>query len=173
MSWLDVETGWAAKCNWVLNGDSRSWGARLGINFCRVAGIQDCDIVIRFSNSPPPQWPGLQGLGWYYRDHALGKNVAHVSALPGLFNNTAGFNYVLGMEAVGHGTLRMWDMYIQEHEPYIGSLGSWTSAMLNDGWPTDAEVADGLIWLDGKTPEALIHDHPQFTVPRIHTHEGG
>jgi len=166
MAWLEP-WAWESKCDLVLNRDPRSWGARLNLNFRRVSLITECDIVLRFNNGPPLQWPGLEGLGWYYHDPVVGKNVAHVSALPELFNNTPGFTFVLGMEAVGHGTLRMWDMYIQEHEPYIGSMGSWASAMLNDGWPIDADIADGLVWLDGQTPPELIHNHPQFTVPSV------
>ena len=172
MAWLDAQA-WFNKCHWILNADPRSWGARTGIFFRRVTLLGECDIVIRFSNGPPPDWPDLVGNGWYYRDHQLGKNVAHVTARPEVFNNSAAFNYILGMEVVGHGTLRMWDMYdiIPEHVPYIGAMGGWVEAMLNDGWPTDTEIECAKAWLKGEAVN--VHSH-RFTVPdAAYTHEEG
>lgn len=154
---------YAAKCHFILT-DPRGW-ARSGVNFRRVDTMAECDIIIRFTDAPPPDWPELPwGAGWYYHDSKLGKNVAQVTPQAAYFNDTPAYNYFVGMEVVGHGTFRMWDMYIPEHEPYpVGAMGGYAAAMETDGWPTDTEIECAKAWLRGEAVH--VHDHPQFTVP--------
>ena len=152
------------RVDWVLNQAPLAW-SRTGVLFHRVHRVEDAQIVLRFSDDPPVGWPELAwGPGWYYHDAKLGKNVAQVTAKPEYFNDPPSLAYYVGMELAGHGCFRMWDMYIPEHSPYpVGGMGDFAAAMVNGGYPSEAEIAAAKLWLGGEA--ATVDSHPQFTVP--------
>ena len=154
-----------AQIHYTLNMHGLSW-SRSGVYFSEVQDIAKAQIVLRFTDAAPAQWPDLAGFsGLYYHDPAIGKNVAQVTNQRAVFDDGPLFAYILGMELAGHGCFRIWDMYTAEHSPYPeGAMGSHAAAIVNFGYPSLAEIAGTKLWLLGDDA-VQVHDHPQFTVP--------
>ena len=161
----------AEKVHYTLNMHGLGW-RRSGVFFSQVDSIEKAHIVLRFTDSPPPDYPNMTGfLGVYYADRGIGKNVSQVTARREHFDNPTTFAYILGMELAGHGCFRMWDMYISEHEPYLlGSMGGWAAAERSFGFPSETEIQCAKAWLKGQAVH--VHSH-NFTVPAGAVHEHG
>jgi hypothetical protein len=158
----------AASVDFVLR---QGW-AKTGVEFVQVGSLAVAHIVLRLTDAAPPAWPNIPwGPGWYYRDDSINKNVAQVSARPEYFRESRKWAYLVGMEMVGHGCFRMWDMYTAEHAPYLlGVMGDWEAALANSGLPTPTEIECAKAWL--RSEAVHVHDHPEFTVPTgAPTHE--
>ena len=67
-------------------------------------------------------------------------------------DDMAAMRYIVNMEVAGHGCFRMLDMYNPVHQPYTGSMGSWTDAAKSDYWPTQKEIVSAKAWLKGEAP---------------------
>ena len=159
----------AYKVNYTLNVHGLGWH-RSGVHFSQIDTMDRAQIVLRFTDRPPPPFPDMTNfLGAYYYDPGIGKNVAQVTAGRGYFDTPSVFAYILGMELAGHGCFRMWDMYIPEHEPYpSGSMGGYEAAMKSWGFPSELEIESAKAWLQGKAIH--VHSH-NFTVPAGHVHK--
>lgn len=141
----------------VLNHHPRSW-RRAGVDFIEVTQHQDAEIVLRFSDAPPIDWPNMTGfLGLYYHDRHSGKNVAQVTPSRQYFDDPTSLAYILGMELAGHGCFRMHDGYLHGHEPYKGAMGGWEEAKQSLGFPTDLEIQSAKAWLKGEA--FFVHGH--------------
>ena len=146
------------KVAFILDGAPLSWGVKTGVRFRQVQTMDEADIVLRITVGPPPGLPRFTGPGWYYFDPNIQKAVAQVTDQPFYWEHPWIMNYILGMELVGHGCFRMWDMYIPEHEPYLrGSMGGFTAAEAAQGWPSDLEAWCGNEWLGGRAKHIDWH----------------
>lgn len=135
--------------------DPRGW-TRAGVHWKRV--IDPARANIRVSVLPQDLTvcgPGAAGcFSWGGGRTPLAEMGVEYIDRPGPWAS------LTNMEMVGHGTFKADDMYFAIHQPHlVGVMGTW-AAMARAGYmPTDAEIADTMTWLEGKTPPDRIHWH--------------
>jgi hypothetical protein len=142
--------------DFVLNEAQQSWRMKASVYFKQVAKIENSDVVVRITDAPLVS--GQVGVGFYYHDPAMGRNVAQVTKNAYYWGSTDLIALIIGHE-FGHAAFRIHDMYLHEH----GSSLMLMSA--NTPWPTEAEAADVRLWLAGQAP--VVHPHNVLVPPAI------
>ena len=125
----------------------RSW-ERSGVAFVRTFDREAANIWLRIIPADETRCgPGSAGCYSYGFE---ARPVAEVGVE--YINRPDAFAVILGMELAAHGCFRMDDMYAQVHQPYVGVLGTWSQAKAVGYYPTDDEINDAKLWLQGRAP---------------------
>lgn len=144
----------AARSIYAVLRHQRSW-ERAGVVWSRT---YDRAVADAWVNVLPMDktacGPGAAGCySWGYAEHPplVEIGVEYVG-------DAAAWATILNMELCGHATFKALDMYNPAHQPYAGSLGTWSEALKVSGYPTDTEIAAARQWLRGETPAELLHE---------------
>lgn len=127
-----------------------------GVHWKRVARRADATIIVRVI----PADTTVCGAGsagcfsWGYEPDRIPVAEMGVEYI----DRDGPWNVITGMELCGH-PLSMHDMYTPQHQPYLGSMGTWESAAKVGYTPTPAEIQGTRQWLAGLLPAAQVHDH--------------
>ena len=129
--------------------------SRAGVHWKRVSTRQDAAILVRVI--PAAQTVcGSGAAGCYsYGYEPDGKPVAEMGVE--YIDKPGAWLIITGMELCGHGSFKGEDMYTPDHQPYLGSMGTWQAAQAIGWLPTQAEIDGARAWLDGTLDPALIH----------------
>ena len=128
---------------------------RSGVHWKRVMRREDASLLVRVIPADSTVCgPGSLGcFSWGFEWDR--KPVAEMGVE--LIDDDGPWNIVTGMEVCGHGTFAMEDHYTREHQPYIGSLGTWQACAQVGFRPTRAEIAAAREWLAGTIDPARVH----------------
>lgn len=125
----------------------RSW-ERSGVVFTRTFDRDAANIWLRVIPKDTTRCgPGSAGCYSYGYE---AKPVAEVGVE--YVDRPDAFAVILGMELAGHGCFRAADMYTPSNQPYVGVLGDWRAAKAVGYYPTDEEINDAKLWLQGRAP---------------------
>ena len=135
-----------------------SW-ERTGARFVRTIAKQGANIWV--SVIPEATTYCGQGAAGCYCASCDQANPGRATAEIGVeYIDRPGFwDELVNMELVGHGVFRMADMYVGDatgghaSDVYVGVQGTWFGAEKSGYYPSDAEIEDAKLWLQGKAPE--------------------
>ncbi len=134
--------------------DPAGW-IQTGIHFKRVMTRDEATILVRVIPSDATVC-GQGTAGCYsYGYEADGKPVAENGVE--YIDKPDAWRIILGMELCGHGACRMEDMYTADHQPYVGSMGTWNDAAKVGYRPSRNEIAYGRQEILGTVDPALVH----------------
>lgn len=134
--------------------DPDGW-IQAGIHFRRVFSRDEATILVRvIPQNTSVCGPGSAGC-FSYGYEPDGKPVAEngVEAI----DQDGPWHVIVGMELCGHGAVSMEDMYTPDHQPYVGSMGTWAACAQVGYHPTRAEIEATRQKLAGTLDPALVH----------------
>ncbi len=133
----------------------KGW-AQMGVHWVRITDRRYANIIVRVIPQSELVCEGAAGCySWGYEPD--GKPAAEVGVE--YIDREGPWNVLVGMELCGHGTVRMDDGYLTPHQPYVGSMGTWSQAAAAGYLPTAQEIESGRMWLRGEIPSDRVHFH--------------
>jgi len=133
---------------------SYGW-ARAGVMYLHTKDPEKANILVEVVPAAETAC-GANSAGCYAWNMDSPKPVASMD--PRYFHEHHFWRVLVNMEIGGHGTFRMWDMYMPNHQPYThGVMGTADVADRNHGWPSAGEIDAAKKWLAGQASN--VHRH--------------
>lgn len=134
--------------------DPHGW-IQTGIHFKRVFDREEATILVRvIPQDTSVCGPGSAGC-YSYGYEPDRKPVAEMGVES--INFDGPWRVIVGMELCGHGATKMEDMYTSDHQPYVGSMGTWNDCAAVGYYPTRNEIEHARQWLEKTIDPSLIH----------------
>lgn len=134
--------------------DPNGW-VRTGVHFRRVNDETQAHAVVSVvAPGTTVCGRGAAGCASWGGD---GAPLAEVAS--DLAGNAGAWRMVVAMELPGHLVFALDDMYLPQHQPYDGSMGTWAAAKARGYYPSDAEIEAAKAWLAGATDPRYVHGH--------------